>query len=116
MFTNFSPVGRMVIFFVALLLFCVKISNTSTRTVVSAMSVVVAVLIMCCIRITWRPTEDYEVWHESLVALRRTRNDLFKRVMELGQDVLSRLVTRPTPEDVHDIHSMTDQQSHIRGV
>jgi hypothetical protein len=115
MFTNFSPVGRMVIFFVALLLFCVKISNTSTRTVVSAMSVVVAVLVMCCIRITWKPTEDYEVWHESLNALRRTRNDLFKRVMELGQDVL-RLVARPTPEDIHDIHSMTDQQSHVRGV
>ena len=113
MFTNFSPVGRMVTFFVALLLFCVKISNTSTRTVVSVMSVVVVVLIMCCIRITWKPTEDYEVWHESLVALRRTRNDLFQRVMELGQDVLSRLVTRPTPDDRH---SMTDQQSHVRGV
>lgn len=116
MFMNFSPVGRMMIFFVALLLFCVKISNTSTRTVVSVMSAIIAVLIMCCIRIAWKPTEDYEVWHESLVALRRTRNGVFKRVMELGQDVLGRLVTRPTPEDDHDIHSMTDQQSRIRGV
>src|SRR5579863_1923727 len=102
MFTDFSPVDRMVTFFVALLLFCFNISNTSTRTVVSVMSALVVVLIMWCIRITWRPTEDYDVWHESLIALRRTRDDLFKRVMELGQDVLSRLVTRRTPEDIHD--------------
>jgi hypothetical protein len=102
------------IFFVALLLFCFNISNTSTRAVVSAMSALVVVLVMWCVRITWQPTEDYDVWHESLVALRRTRSDLFKRVMELGQDVLSRLVIHRTPEGVHDMPSMTDRQSHIR--
>lgn len=78
------------------------------------MSGLVVVLIMWCIRITWQPVEDYDVWHESLVALRRTRSDLFKHVMELGQDVLSRLVIHRTPEDVRDIHSMADRQSHIR--
>ena len=80
------------------------------------MSLLVVVLIIWCIRITWKPMEDYDLWHESLVALRRTHNDIFKHVMELGHDVLSRLVTRRTPEDVQDIHSMTDRLSHVRGV
>ncbi|KAF8474433.1 hypothetical protein DFH94DRAFT_131009 [Russula ochroleuca] len=72
----------MVIFFIALLLFCFKISNVSTRIFVAMMSVLVATLIGWCIRTAWESSDDDDVWENSLAVLRRTRVALFKRVKE----------------------------------
>jgi hypothetical protein len=75
---------RMVIFFVALLLFCFSISNVPTRIFVAMMSVLVATLIGWGIRTAWDSKDDDEddVLQSSLVVLRRTRVALFKRVKE----------------------------------
>jgi hypothetical protein len=70
----------MVIFFIALLLFCFSISNASTRTFVAISSVILGTLIGWCIRTAWESTEDEDVWQNSLVVFRRTRGVLFERV------------------------------------
>jgi len=70
----------MVVFFVALLLFCFTISNTATRAFISASSFLSSILVIWCIRTAWETTEDYDVWNKSTDALRHTRDDLFKRV------------------------------------
>jgi hypothetical protein len=74
----------MVIFFIALLLLCFRISNASTRIFVAIASVVMAALIGWCIRIVWESTEEEDVWRDSLIALRRTRGALFRRVKEFN--------------------------------
>ena len=73
------PLNRMVIFLVALLLFCFSISNVSTRIFVAISSVLVITLIGWCIRIIRQSTED-NVWQNSLVVLRRTPGALFERI------------------------------------
>ncbi|SRR6266852_1200064 len=70
----------MVIFFIALLLFCFRISNLATRISVSIMSVLVAALIIWCIRTAWESTEGENVWRDSLVVFQRARGNLFRRV------------------------------------
>ena len=77
-------VDRIVIFFVALLLFCFSISNASTRIFVATMSVLMFTLIGWCIRAAWEFTEDEYVWQNSLAVLRRTRAVLLERVNELN--------------------------------
>jgi len=106
---------RIVIFFIAVLLFCFTISNTLTRSFVAVMSVLVVVIIICCIRISWEPTEDYDLWHRCIFTLRRTRDDLFLRVKELVQD-LGRGSSRHTPEDARSTASMADRQFNVSGV
>ena len=71
---------RMVIFFIALLLYCFSISNTSTRTFVAISSVILATLIGWCIRTAWESTEDEDIWQNSLVVFRRARSVLFEHV------------------------------------
>jgi uncharacterized membrane protein YccC len=106
----------MVIFFIALLLFCFTISNTATRAFVVAMSVITAVLVLWCIWLAWETTEDYDLWQNSKDALRRTRNDIVKRGKEFGQDLLSPFSTRRAPEVAHSIHSMAERQGNFGGV
>ena len=74
----------MVIFFVALLLFCFSISNTLTRIFVAIMSVLMGALIGWCIRTAWESTEQDDIWQMSLAVLRHTRIVLFERVKELN--------------------------------
>jgi hypothetical protein len=102
---------RIVIFFIALLLLCFTISNTSTRGFVTIMSTLVAALIMWCIWTAWESTGDHDVWRKSLTALRRTHGDVSKSVKELFQDVLrsESFSIRRAPGDVHGTHSMTDR-------
>ena len=106
----------MVTFFIALMLFCFSISNTSTRVAVAVMSAIVAVLIIWCIQLAWVSTEDYGVWPNSKDALRRTRNDFVKHVKKLGRDFLIPFSTRRAPEVAHGIHSMAERRGDFGGV
>src|SRR5712691_5381108 len=108
----------MVIFSIALLLLCFTISNTSTRGFVAVMSALVVALIMWCIRTAWDSTDDFDVWHNNLFALRRTRDSLFKRVKKLGQDIAGPFSTRRPQEDVHSTLSisMSERPFDIPGV
>lgn len=74
----------MVTFFIALLLFCFKISNPATRVSVAIASVVVAILVIWCIRTAWESTEGEDVWRDSVIVFRRARVNLFKRVKEFN--------------------------------
>jgi hypothetical protein len=48
------------------------------------MSVLVAALIIWCIRTAWESTEGEDVWRDSLVVFQRARRNLFKRVKEFN--------------------------------
>jgi hypothetical protein len=100
----------MVMFTMALLLFCFTISNVSTRIFVAIMSVLVATLIGWSIWTSWDFGQD-DVWQKSLVVLRRTRGALFKRVKRLNP-FDTRRATR-VPQDDHI--TLTGQLQHIRG-
>jgi hypothetical protein len=80
------------------LFFCFTISNTSTRVFVAIMSVIVAVLIVFCIRISWDFTEDGDgdVWQKSVVVFRRTGGVLLDRVKGFHP-----IHTRRAPQDDH---------------
>jgi len=88
----------MVIFFVALLLFCFRISNLSTRIFVAIMSFLVVTLVMWCIRTAWESTEGEDVWQESLIVLRRARSNLFKR---MKNPFRTHRVLHHVPQDDH---------------
>jgi hypothetical protein len=89
----------MVIFSIALLFFCFKISNLATRISVSIMSALVGTLIIWCIRAVWETTDD-DVWRESLIVIRRTRSNLFKRVNDFNP-FRTRRVLPHVPQDDH---------------
>jgi hypothetical protein len=86
----------MVMFFIALLILCFKISNVSTRVFIAIMSVLVVTLIGCCIRISWDLAEEDKLLQKSLVVLRRTGGVLFKRVKKLYP-----FHTRRVPQNDH---------------
>jgi hypothetical protein len=88
----------MVIFFIALLLFCFEISNLATRISVSIMSALVSALIIWCIWTAWEYTESVDVWRDSLVVFQRTGSNLFKRVKDF-KPFRSRRVPRHVPQD-----------------
>ena len=100
----------MVIFFIAMLLFCFKISNVSTRLFVAIVSALVATLIGWCIRTAWVSSDDDDVWKNSLVVLRRTRgalvdcvkefNPFYTRRVPLAQDNPVTLSSRPSQSRV----------------
>ena len=75
------------------------------------MSALVVVVIICCIRIAWEPSVDFDAWHKCLFTLRRTSDDFSQRVKELVQD-LGRCSSRHTPEDVRSTPSMAGSQSN----
>jgi hypothetical protein len=108
----------MVIFSIALLLLCFTISNTLTRSFVAVMSTLIAALIMWCIRTAWESTEDFDVWHNNLVVLRRTRDNLYKRVKKLGRDITDPFSTRRPQEDVRSMRSisMSERPFEVTGV
>lgn len=112
----------MVIFFVALLLLCFSISNTSTRAFVTVMTVITAVLIMWCIQLAWESTEDFDLWLNSKLALRRARDGVAKRIKEFGEDLLCPFPTRRTPaiahshSHSHSMPSMAERLSTFGGV
>ena len=104
------PVGRMVIFFIALLLFCFKISNLAMRISVSIMSVLVAALIIWCIRTAWESTEGEDVWRDSLIVFRRARSNLFKRV----KDFIPSRNRRVPPHVSQDVHfTLSDRLGRV---
>ncbi|KAF8474432.1 hypothetical protein DFH94DRAFT_855629 [Russula ochroleuca] len=72
-----------VIFFIALLLFCFSISNILSRIFIAIVSVLVITLIIWSIRTAWDSAEhNDDVWYKSLVVFRRARVALFERVKE----------------------------------
>jgi hypothetical protein len=84
------------------LLLCFTISNLATRIFVGFLSVLMASLIMWCIRSTREYGYGYEsVWHDSLAALRRTHRDFIGYMKQLWAHCLRLFLTRRTPEDVH---------------
>jgi hypothetical protein len=111
-FTLMIPlaVGRIGIFFIALLLFCFSISNPATRICVTIMSVLVVVLIIWCIRTAWETTEGEDVWRDSLIVFRRARSNLFKRV----KDFIPSRSRRVPPHVSQDIHiALSDQLGRV---
>jgi hypothetical protein len=100
----------MVIFFIALLLFCFKISNLATRISVTIMTVLMAVLIIWCIRTAWESTEGEDVWRDSLTVFRRARSNLFQRVKGFNP-FRSRRVPRNVPQD--DQFTLTDRLGRV---
>ena len=96
----------MVVFFIALLLFCFSISNPLTRIFVAISSVLVVALVGGCIWTAWESTENGEIWQISLSALRRTRSVLSERVKGLNL-----FHTRRVPEG--DNITLTDQQAEV---
>ena len=110
-----SAAGRMVMFLIALLLLCFTISNTSTRIFVSVMSVMLVPPVVGCILVSRRTSDDGELWHDSLVVLKRSRDRLLARLKHFAVGVL-RSHARPTPhipEEVGSVHSMTERQDRV---
>jgi len=97
----------MVIFSVALLLFCFTISNTSTRIATGTMSAVIVALVAWCIRTAWKSGDSRGLRQDSLLTLRRARDRLFARLKHF---VLVLSIPLSPPEDVHNVHSMVDRQ------
>jgi hypothetical protein len=64
------------------------------------MSVLVAALVMRCIRTAWESTDSEDVWRDSLTVFRRTRNKLFKRVEDFNL-FRTRRVPRHVPQNDH---------------
>ena len=80
MYMKIYCLERMVIFFIALLLFSFSVSDVSTMLFVVIMSVLVATLIASNIWITW---EHHDMWQKSLVVSLRSRADtVFERIKE----------------------------------
>jgi hypothetical protein len=63
------------------------------------MSALVGTLIIWCIRAVWETTDD-DVWRESLIVIRRTRSNLFKRVNDFNP-FRTRRVPHHVPQDDH---------------
>jgi hypothetical protein len=101
----------MVIFFVALLLFCFTISNILTRIFVAISSVLLASLIGWCIWTAWESAEDEDIWPDTLAVLRRTRGVLFECVKELNP-----FYTHSSRVSQHDNIALTDQLGEVRVV
>ncbi|SRR6266849_10225104 len=100
----------MVIFFIALLLFCFEISNLATRISVSIMSAFVPALVIWCIRNTWESDDDESVWRDSLIAFQRARSNLFKRVKNFNP-FRARRVPRHVPQG--DQFTLTDRLGRV---
>jgi hypothetical protein len=113
-FTIMKPpsVDRMVIFFIALLLFCFEISNLATRISVSIMSALVTALVIWCIWTAWESNDDESVWQESLIVFQRARSNLFKRVKGLNP-FRTRRVPRHVPHDDHITLTRTDRLGRV---
>jgi len=106
----------MVIFFIALLLLCFTISNTSTCIFVSVMSVMMAPPVVGCILICRRSSDDGELWHESLVVLKRSSDRLLACLKHFALGALRLRYARPTPhipDEVGSAHSMTVRQDGV---
>ena len=100
----------MVIFSIALLLFCFKISNLATRISVSIMTALVATLVIWCIRTSWESTEGEDVWQDSLAVFRRTRGNLIKRL----KDCISFRTRRVQRHVIQDNHiTLTDRVGRV---
>jgi len=102
----------MVIFFVALLLQCLYISNLSTRILVGMMAGVVAAFIAGCIRITWDSSRDGSP--DGRTGLARKLARVVARIKHVMHSPCRMYCTYcmshpPSPEDVGSIHSMTDR-------
>ncbi|KAI9458568.1 hypothetical protein BJY52DRAFT_1212082 [Lactarius psammicola] len=62
----------MVMFFIALMLVCFRISNLPTRVFIAVISVMVTVLVWWCILWSWRSGDSGKLWYNSLpLSIRR---------------------------------------------
>jgi len=104
---------RMVVFFIGLMLLCFTISTTPTRAFVTATTIVLVSLVVWCIRTAWESTEDEDLWRNSLVVLRRTRDDLFRSVKQFGLDTFRSFPPHRVPpaESIRSAHFMVERQS-----
>ncbi|KAI0250653.1 hypothetical protein BJV78DRAFT_1393295 [Lactifluus subvellereus] len=106
----------MVIFFIALLLFCFSISNISTRIFVSVMSVMMAPLVVGCILTSWHSSDDIGLWHDSLVVLKRSRDGVLARLKHFALGTFRLHDARHTPHHPNNegnTHSMTERQDGV---
>ncbi|KAH8987898.1 hypothetical protein EDB92DRAFT_1801018 [Lactarius akahatsu] len=97
----------MVMFSIALLLFCFSISNLSTRTFVTVTSVMVAALIGWCIRSAWESSDERGAWLSSLLPsttraldhVRATCHRVFASInLTLRRENPSSLALAPIPD------------------
>ena len=80
-------VDRMVLFFIALLLFCFTYySNTSTRIFVAVMSAMVACLTVWSILNAWQSDDDWEELDDRLAMLKRMGYKIVTRVKHSRPD------------------------------
>ncbi|KAI0250650.1 hypothetical protein BJV78DRAFT_544493 [Lactifluus subvellereus] len=106
----------MVIFFIALLLLCFTISNTSTRIFISVMSLVMTPPVVGCILVSRRSSDDGELWHDSLVVLKRSGDRLLACLKHFALGAFGLCYARPTlhiPDEVRSAHSMTERQDGV---
>ncbi|KAI0287385.1 hypothetical protein BC826DRAFT_53980 [Russula brevipes] len=103
----------LVVFLIALLLFCFTISNESTRISAAIMSALAASLAVWSIRATWYSREDADIWERSLDALRRSRRDIFNHVKQLGQDAFDSFPSCRTPGTARNSHQMAERRSNV---
>jgi hypothetical protein len=104
--------NRMVIFFIALLLFCFTISNIQTRIFVCVSSVMMSPLVAACIVTSWRSSDDEELWQDIPTVLRRLLRP-FTHFKQLASCPLTFPFAQPTPDDVRSVHSMAERQDRI---
>jgi hypothetical protein len=113
---------RMVIFFIALMLFCFTISNFSTPISVSVSSVMMALLVVGCILASWRTTsDDRGLWWQNspVTVLKRSRDGLSAAIITVITYITSsllsplRLRSAAHNHNVGSTHAMTERQDGV---
>ncbi|KAH8987900.1 hypothetical protein EDB92DRAFT_1948398 [Lactarius akahatsu] len=92
----------MVMFSIALLLLCFSISNVSTRISVAVTSVIVAALIVWCIRSAWESSEEKGVWLDRFLPYIK---HVLDRVYGVRSDLVAQILRREGPSSLPYGHS-----------
>ena len=74
------------------------------------MSVLMATLVIWCIRTARESTEGKDVWQDGLTVFRRSRSDLFQRLRDFNT-FRSRRVPRNVPQNDHI--TLTDRLGRV---
>ena len=76
----------------------------------------IAPLVVGCILTSWRSSDDGELWHDSLVVLKRSRDGVLARLKHFALGTFrldDALPTTHPPDDDGSIHSMAERQDGI---
>ncbi len=96
-------------FSIALLLFCFQISNLPTRIFVAITSVMVAALILWCVRSAWESTDERGAWLSS-ASIVHALSHVYDARKEFLAMILRRRETSSLPYNHSgNLHPMTDR-------